>query len=299
MKTLDRLPQTARGAVYMLLSTLAFGFLWVLIRIVSETMPPHLIVFWRTLFGLMVMAPLVLQEGRSLFITRHFPRHVLRATTGLFAMYATFYAVAVAPLADVVALSYATPLFVTVAAVLFLGEVIRARRMTALLIGILGMLVVMRPGFRELGPGHLAALAAALFTAGSLTVIKMLSATDRTEAIVGYPFMIALPVTFLIALVFWQWPTLRELVFLIAIGALANLGQTWMARSFAAAEVTAVLPLDLVRLVLAAAFGVLMFGERLDWQTVLGAAIILVSTIYLAHRESRANRASSVGPPAV
>lgn len=297
MKAIDRLPQAARGAVYMLLSTLVFGVLWVLIRLISDDMPPHLIVFWRTLFGLAVMAPALLRSGRALLRTRKVNLHLLRATTGLFAMYTTFYAVATAPLADVVAISYATPLFVTLTAVLFLNEVIRTRRIAALAVGIAGMLIVMRPGFRELGPGHLAALAAALFTAGSLTVIKLLSATDSTEAIVGYPFLIALPVTFAIALLFWQWPTGFELLTLVAIGALANLGQTFMARSFAAADVTAVLPIDLVRLVLAAGFGYALFGEGLDWQTVVGATVILVSTVYLAHREARAGRVPPPGPP--
>ncbi len=287
MKYLGHLPATARGAVYMLLSTVCLAVLWVLIRYASHTMPSPLIVFYRTFFGLLFMAPILLRERHHVFVTHRLGLHILRSLTGIIAMYATFYAVAVAPLADIVAISYATPLFATLVAVLALGEVIRARRITTLLIGLFGMLLVMRPGLRELGPGHLAALGAALMTAGSLTAIKLLSATERIDAIVGFTYIFMLPINFIVALFFWQWPNMTELVLLVGIGILANLGQVFLARSFAAAEITAVLPLDFVRLVLAAGFGIVLFGEHLDWQTLLGASVILLSSVYLAHRESR------------
>ncbi len=277
----------------MLLSTISLAVLWVLIRYASHTMSSPLIVFYRTFFGLLFMAPILLRERHHVFQTRRLGLHALRSLTGITAMYATFYAVAVAPLADIVAISYATPLFVTLVAVLALGEVIRARRITTLFIGLLGMLLVMRPGLRELGPGHLAALGAAFMTAGSLTAIKLMAATERIDAIVGFTYVFMLPINFVVALFFWQWPNMTELGLVIGIGILANLGQVFLARSFAAAEITAVLPLDFVRLVLAAGFGIILFGERLDWQTLVGAAIILLSSIYLAHRESRLVKAGT------
>ncbi len=290
MRAIDRLPPTARGIVYMLLSTLAFALLWVLIRIASGRMDTLLIVFYRTLFGLLFMAPMLHRRRRAVFRTRRRGLHALRAGTGLLAMYANFFAIALAPLADVVAISYATPLFATLTAVLFLGEVIRARRLGALGFGILGMLLVIRPGFESLSEGEIWALGGAVFMAGSVTAIKLLSRSDAPETIVVYSYILTLPINFAIALFVWQWPGASDLLLLAGIGILANMGQMMLTRAFAAADVTAVLPFDFVRLVLAAAFGAMLFGERLAWQTVVGALVILLSAVYLAHREAQLGR---------
>lgn len=290
VRLIEALPPTGRGIAYMLASTVAFGLLWALIRLASETYEPALIVFYRTLFGLLFLLPLILRRGRVLFSTRRLPLHLLRSGTGVIAMYATFYAIALAPLADVVAISYATPLFATVTAALFLGETIRARRIAAVAIGLVGVMVVLRPGLETLGPGQGWALLAAVMVAGSLTAIKLLSRTDSPETIVAFTFTLILPVNFVIALFVWRWPDWGDLVLLAAIGGLANLGQITLTRAFTAADVTAVLPFDFVRLVLAAGFGVAMFGEPLEWETVAGALIILLSSVYLAHREARIDR---------
>jgi len=280
----------------MLVSTTLFALLWVLIRIASETMDPLLVVFYRTLFGLIFMGPTLLREGGMLLTGGRTGLYLLRAGIGLLAMYANFYAVAHAPLADVVAISYASPLFATVVAVLLLGEVIRARRVTALAIGFLGVLAVLRPGLQELTPGHSAAIAGAVFVAASLTTIKMLSATDRPERIVGFTFLLMLPITFAVSLFVWVWPSPREFLLLVVIGISANMAHMALTRAFAAADVGAVMPFDFIRLVIAAGFGALLFGEALEWETVSGAAVILLSSVYLAHREARLSRAEGGRP---
>jgi len=290
MRVIERLPAAARGIAYMLVATSLFAVLWVLIRIASDTLSPLLVVFYRTLFGLAFMAPSLMRQRETLFTGGRTGLYFLRAGIGLLAMYANFYAVANAPLADVVAISYASPLFATLVAVLFLGEIIRARRVTALMIGFVGVLVVMRPGLQTLTPGHLAALTGAVFVAASITTIKMLSQTDRPERIVGYTFLLMLPITFAAALFVWVWPTPKEFLLLVVIGVCANMAHMALTRAFAAADVSAVMPFDFVRLLLAAGFGILLFGEALDWQTVSGAAIILFSSVYLAHRESQISR---------
>lgn len=293
----DRLPPALRGIVFMLASTLAFALLWVFIRLAAETMPVVLLVFWRTLFGLVFMAPMLAREGRGLFATRRHGLHGLRAATGALAMYATFYAVSHAPLADVTAISYASPLFAALLAALFLGETMRMRRLSALALGFFGMLMVVRPGMAELDDGRMAAIAGALLVAGSLVAIKLLSRTERPETTVAWSYILILPLNLAVALLFWRWPDARELLLLAIVGVLANIGQMALTRAFSAAEATAVLPFDFVRLVLAALFGVTIFGEDLAWQTVAGAGIILVSSVYLAHREARLALAAPPPPP--
>ena len=286
MGVIERLPPALQGIAYMLLATVLFALLWVLIRIASETLNPFLVVFYRTLFGLVFMGPALYRQRTTLFAGGRSGLYLVRAAIGLLAMYANFYAVAHAPLADVVAISYASPLFATVVAVLALGEVIRARRVTALAIGFVGVLLVLRPGMQALAPGHYAALAGAVSVAASLATIKMLTGTDRPERIVGYTFLLMLPITFAVALLVWVWPSPRELGLLIVIGVSANIAHMALTRAFTVAEVSAVMPFDFVRLVIAGSFGALLFGEALEWETVVGAGVILLSSVYLAHREA-------------
>lgn len=298
MGVIERLPPALQGIAYMLVATVLFALLWVLIRIASETLNPILVVFYRTLFGLVFMGPALLRQRATLFTGGRSGLYFVRAAIGLLAMYANFYAVAHAPLADVVAISYASPLFATLVAVLALGEVIRARRVTALAIGFIGVLVVLRPGMQALSPGHYAALAGAVCVAASLATIKMLSDTDRPERIVGYTFLLMLPITFAVALLVWVWPSPRELLLLVVIGVSANIAHMALTRAFGVAEVSAVMPFDFVRLVIAAGFGAMLFGEALEWETVAGAGVILLSSVYLAHREAMLARREGARPPA-
>ncbi len=289
------MPANLQAIGFQVLSAAIFASLWVLIRFASETLPPPLIVFYRTLFGLAFMIPFFAHRARATLATRRLPLHLLRATSGVLAMYCTFYAVALAPLANVVAISYATPLFATLAAVFVLHEVIRARRMVALAIGFVGVLVVLRPGIDSLSVGESAALASAVMVAVSLTCIKLLARTERSETIVLFSFLFALPVNLAVALFFWRWPNLQEWLLLAAIGIGANIGQMTMTRAFSLADASALLPFDFVRLVLAAAMAAVFFGERLDALTVLGAGVILASSVYLAHREARLARREGDG----
>jgi len=288
MPVIERLPAAGRGIAYMIVATSLFAVLWALIRIATESFSPMLVVFYRTLFGLAFMAPSLLRQGQTLFTAGRTPLYILRASIGLLAMYANFYAVANAPLADVVAISYASPLFSTLVAAVLLGEILRARRVSALIVGFVGVLIVMRPGMQTLTPGHFAALVGALGVAASVTTIKMLSDTDRPERIVGYTFLLMLPITFAAALTVWAWPSPAEFLLLAVIGVCANMAHMALTRAFAAADVGAVMPFDFVRLILAAALGIVLFGEALDWETVTGAAVILLSSVYLARRESEA-----------
>lgn len=283
---LDGLTPGARGALYMIASCTAFAGLWAIIRITSEQVSFPLMVFYRNLFGALALAPMIVGSRFSVLRTGRLKGHALRATTGLLATYTTFFAVAAAPLADVVAISYGAPLFATLAAVAMLGEKIRFRRISAVIIGFLGMLIVLRPGQSSLTLGHWSALGAALATAASMIAIKQLTKTDNPRTVVAYSFLLMLPISFVIALPYWVWPNGEQFLLLASIGLVATVGQICLTRSFALADATSVLPFDFVRLVLATALGVALFGERFDILTILGASIILIASIYLAHREA-------------
>lgn len=278
----------------MIWSCVVFSGLWVLIRILSEDVDPVLIVFYRSLFGLAALTPFFLRKRTDALRTRRIGFHLLRGFFALMATYSIFYAISVTPLADVTAISYAAPLFTAAGAVLFFGETVRVRRVTALVIGFGGVLMVLRPGIDALSVGQAIALFGAMMVAGSMLTIKALSQTEDAQTIVAYAFLLVLPASFVIALFNWVWPTWEQLAMLALLGFMANQGQTALTRAFAAADAGAILPFDFIRLVLAALFGYLLFNESLDWTTVVGAAAILASTAYVAHREARSAEAERI-----
>lgn len=287
------LTPTRTGIAQMILSCVCFAVTWALIRYTSETVHAFMIIFARTALGSLFQLPRLVRSGGASLKTQRLRLHLIRGITATIATFGIFYAVTVTPISLVVAISYAAPLFTTLGAVLLLGERIRIRRVTTLIIGFAAMLLVLRPGGTELTIGVFAAIAGTLGIAGSMLTIKALAPTDRIETIVAYAFFLPLPISTLAAVSVWQWPTLGEAALLLTIGITATIGQTALARAFARADASAVLPFDFVRLVLATGFGIAFFGEAFDALTLLGAVIILASTIYLAHREAQADRAAS------
>ncbi len=268
----------------MVVSCIAFAGLWVLIRLISQEMHPFAIVVWRNFIGLLWLLPMLLLTP-GLLKTNRLPGHVRRATSGVIATFATFYAVSYAPLANVLAINYTAPLFATVGAVLFLGERIRWIRGAALAAGFLGMLLVLRPGATEMSPGLWAAIVSALATAFSLIAIKALTGVDDARAVAAWSFILTTPVSLVLALPFWSWPSAHLWPLLIGLGACAAAGQLSLSKAFSLADASAVMPYDFVRFALITAAGILLFGERYDMLTIIGGAIILGASISLALRE--------------
>ncbi len=265
--------------------------MWVMIRYAARHLHSFEIVFFRNLLGLMFLLPMLL--GTPGLIRRDRLRiHLGRATSGFVATMGTFYAVANAPLADVLAINYTAPLFGTIGAVLMLGEVIRVRRVVALAIGFAGMLLVLRPGSVPLSAGIVAAIISAVATGYSIVAMRSLVGVDDSRAVAAWTFILTTLPSLAVALFVWTMPPFAVWPLLAGIGAMAAVGQLTLSRAFSLSEASAVLPLDFVRFGLITAAGVLLFGERYDWLTLAGGALILGSTIYLAVREAQVRRAA-------
>jgi drug/metabolite transporter (DMT)-like permease len=263
--------------------------MWVMIRYAARQLHSFEIVFFRNALGLLFLLPMIL--GTPGLIRRDRVRvHLRRAASGFIATIGTFYAVANAPLADVLAINYTAPLFGTIGAVLMLGEVIRARRVAALAVGFVGMLLVLRPGSVPLSPGIIAAIISAVATGYSIVAMRTLVGVDDARAVAAWTFILTTLPSLGVALFVWTMPPPAVWPLLAGIGAMAAVGQLTLARAFSLSEASAVLPLDFVRFGLITAAGVLLFGERYDLLTLAGGALILASTIYLAVREAQIRR---------
>lgn len=289
----DRLGDASVGlkvAGYMLGSAVCFSITTAIIRHISADLAPLEIAFFRSLFGVLVLAPWLWHHGFSALRTEHIGLHILRGVVGGVAMLAWFYALSVIPLAKAVALSFTTPLLATIAAVVILGELIRLRRWTATVVGFIGTMIILRPGTEALDFGAILVLLSAVALAVNVVLVKILSRKETSTAIVAHFGIFMVPVTLVPALFVWRWPTAPELAWMILVGAFATLSHLCRARALALADVSAVVQYDFTRLPIIALVGYFLFSEVPDGWTWVGAAVIIASTVYVTHREIQVRR---------
>ncbi len=282
-----------RGIVLMIASTVLFAMMHVMIRHLSSELHPFQIAFFRNLFGLAVFLPIVLRHGPGLFRTRRLPMHGVRALLNVVAMLSFFYALSVAPLARVTSLSFTAPLFAAILSVVLLGERFRLRRWTAIVVGFIGTLIILRPGVIPIDTGSILTLISAVFWACTMIVIKHLARTESSLTITGYMSLTMSVLSLGPALFVWINPTMNALVWLMATALTGTLAQIAFAQSLKEAETTAVMPFDFLKLVWVSIFGALIFSEIPDMLTWAGAIIVFASGFYIAWREHRADRSST------
>lgn len=286
-----------RAALMMLGSTAFFAGMAVVIRLASETLHTFEIAFFRNFFGMLAALPLLLHHGPGLLRTTELPRYVVRCLLGVLAMFAGFWAIGHLPLAHAISLTYSSPLFVTIAAVFWLGEQVRARRWTAVVVGFIGVLVIVRPGTDGFTAGSLVAVLGAVLSGIVAIQIKQLSRTEPADRIVLWTTILWVPMSILPALWVWQWPAGITWLWVVLAGVLGTGGHMLWTRALKLGEVSALQPISFMQLPLVAVAGWLLFGESLDRWTVLGAAIILSANAYIAHRESMLLRRHATTAP--
>ncbi len=287
-----------QGALYMTGAALCFSVMNIAIRIVSAELDPLEIAFFRNFFALLFMLPWLARAGLGALRTVHLGAHVWRAVIGLVAMICWFYSIALLPLAEAVSLNFTVPLFATAGAAIFLGEVVRARRWSATLLGFLGVLIILRPGVTELSPAMALPVVAAGFMAVSTLLVKSLSRSDSPAAIVLYMNLILTPSSLVPALFIWRWPSWSALALLVLVGLLAAVAHILLTRAYTKADASAVMPFDYARLPFIAVLAFLVFGELPDLWTWIGAAVIAASAIYIARREAQVVRERPARPVA-
>lgn len=290
----------ARAALMALGSTMGFGLMAVFIRLASKTLPTWEVAFFRNAFGFLSLLPVLLlprlREERPLAAfmasvhTAQLPRYFIRTAIGIASMFGGFWAIAHLPLAQAISLAYSSPIFVTIAAVLMLGERVRVRRWSAVAAGFVGVLVIVQPWSSAFSIGSLVAVSAAVLSALVAIQIKQLAYTDKADTIVFWTYALWVPMSLLPSLFVWQWPTGITWLWLVAMGTLGTVGQLLWTHALKIGEVSALTPISFMQLPVVTLAGWLLFDEALASATLWGAGIILVSTFYIAHREATLSR---------
>ena len=274
----------------MLGSGFFFSCLNAEIRYLSDFLHPFETAFFRNFFGLAFMLPWLFRTGMGGLRTSQLKLYVFRTTLGLISMLCWFTALAMLPLSQAVALSFTAPLFATMGAALFLHEKVRGRRWAATIIGFAGVLIIARPEAVGVSLGVALAIGSSVLSAAITLIVKRLSRTESSSAIVTYMVLIMTPMSLVPALLVWQWPALTVWPYLVATGMFGTAGHLCWVRAFRMADASAVLPFDYGRMLFAAIIGYFAFSEIPDRYTWIGSGIIAAASFYIAHREAILNR---------
>ena len=277
----------SRAVLLMVIGTVFFSSMHALIRYMSADLHAFELAFFRNLFGLLVVLPWLLRSGLAPLKTKRLGLHSVRGLLNGVGMLMFFYAVSITPLADVIALSFTAPIFATVLAIVFLGEIVGTRRWAAIFIAFLGTMVILRPGLMEISQGQFLAMASAALWACALIMIKILSRTDSSITIIAYMIIFQVPVSGLAAATVWITPSLEQVCIMAVMGTLGTVGQWLLIEALKEGDTNVVMPFDFLKMIWAVLLGFLFFNELPDLFTWLGSAIIFSSAIFIAWRESK------------
>jgi drug/metabolite transporter (DMT)-like permease len=234
----------------------------------------------RSVIGFVMLYPLVhLNGGLAAMKTSRPLQHVGRNLVHYAGQLGWFFALTLIPIGQVVAIEFTMPIWTAILAASFLGERMTLSRISAIVLGIIGVIVIVRPATGEINPGQLIALAAAVGFGISVTMMKSLTRTETTLAIVFWMTVIQGAAGFLPSIYLWIWPSAYAWGWIVVIAFCGTFSHFCMARAMLYADATVVIPMDFLRVPLTAAAGWLIYGERLDMLTALGATLILAGNL--------------------
>ncbi len=238
------------------------------------------IMLMRSTLGMAMLWPLVRAAGGLAAVrTERLPQHVLRNAVHYAAQYGWFVALTMIPLAQVVAIEFTMPLWSAVLAVALLGERMGGRKWLAVVLGLVGVAVIVRPHAGEPGAGQLIALASALGFAVSVVLVKSLTRTDEAVAISFWMLVVQSAIGLVPALAVWQWPSATAWAWVAVVAFCGTYSHYCFARAMQHADATVVVPMDFLRVPLTALVGWLAYAERLDVFTALGIGLILAGNL--------------------
>ncbi len=276
---------TLRALLWMFLSTIGLSISHLIVRAVSPEIHSFQTVFFRGFFGLIVISPWIFRHGLGLFKTDNLKLHLVRAAFSFSSISCFYYALTIIPLAKATAIGFVAPILGSVLAVVLLKEASRTVHWIALVMGLVGMLFVLRPGFAELDTGTLFMLASAGFFSVNLVVIKVLARSDSAIAITAFISAMVVPLSLPMAIPVWVWPDPWEMILLTIMGLLNGASLIAFTQAMKEAATPIIMPLDFLRLIWMAAFGYLFFAEIPDSFTLIGGVIIFVGASMVAIAE--------------
>jgi drug/metabolite transporter (DMT)-like permease len=285
------------GIGWMVLTTFCFVGVTGIVRYVGTNVAAVEAAFIRYAFGVLIFLPMMRPLLKKPPSPRVLKFYALRGVVHGIAVILWFYAMARIPIAEVTALGYTSPIFVTIGAALFFRERMHFRRIAAVAVGFMGTMVILRPGFHEISTGQIAQLVAAPLFAASFLLAKRLTDEEDPVMIVIMLSIFCTLTLFPGAVMNWTTPSPGDVLWLALTAVVATLGHYTMTRAIQAAPLTVTQPISFLQLIWATLLGALMFGEKLDPFVLVGGGVVVAAITFISHREAVAAR-RQVTPPA-
>jgi len=261
----------------------------------SEYYPLGQVLFFRGFFGVVLYFFIMPRDRiKNFYYTKRMGLHFLRCLFGLIALIAIFIALRNLPLATVVSISFAAPIFTTIFSIFFLSEKVGFYRWLAVLIGFIGIIVITEPGFESLNIYYICPIIFCLGLSYVAITIKQLSTTEPVW-LISLNFSVAITFASLFTIPFgWVMPDIKDLFFLCMIGFLGGFANLWLSQSFKLSEVSLVSPLKYLALVFGIIFGYLIWDEIPTTKTLLGALLVVASSLIIFRRKIYYNKQDSL-----
>ena len=280
----------AAGPLFALLAFAAYSTHDAVIKHLGASYSVFQILFFSTLLSFPLVVIMLLRDPEPGTLRPRYPGwSLLRTATMVISWAAVFYAFSVLPLAQTYAILFATPLLITLLAIPLLGERVGLHRGAAVLVGIVGVMIVLRPGTTDLTLGHAAALLASVGSAFASVIVRRIGREERAAVLMIYPMLAGVVVMGFLQPAVYLPMALADLAAMGVVAALAFAAMLMIIEAYRRAEATVVAPMQYSQIVWATVFGWLFFNETPDGGTILGAAVVIASGLYIVFREARAD----------
>ena len=273
------------GFLYMFLSVCAFSIMDLIVKW-SDTYPLGEVLFFRGFFGVLFYFFIIpKQRLKNFYYTKRAGLHFLRCVFGLIALIAIFIALRNLPLATVVSISFAAPIFTTIFSIFFLSERVGFYRWLAVFVGFFGIIIITEPGFSSLNIYYIYPIIFSLGLSYVAIAIRQLSTTEPVW-LISLNFSAAITIVSLFTIPFgWIMPNVQDLFLLSLIGVFGGVANLWLSQSYKFSEVSLVTPLKYLALVFAIIFGYFIWDEVPTIKTLSGALLVIISSIIIFRRE--------------
>ena len=269
-----------------LIGTLTAALMASGVKYLSNDLNPFTICFFRCLIGLIIVLPFIIKNKFKAIKSKNIKLQFYRSFINVISMITWFSAIGIMHLEKATALGFTTPLFTTILAVIILREVIKAHRITALFIGFLGVLIIIRPGYLPIESGTLLMLIASFSFSIVLIMVKKLSDIDSSLTIIFYHLLFMTPLTFVIAIFFWEGINFSQFFIFVLMGSAGLISHWCLAQAFKLSDTTFIMPFQFTKLIWASFIGYVIFAESPDKWTWFGGIVIFSSVIYITYREA-------------
>jgi len=273
-----------QGLLYMAFACFLASIMIAMVRFLSDKFHSSFIVLMRNLFSVIFFVPLFIQDYKKILHTKKIGHHFLRGLNGTLTMMCWFYTISVLPLQEAVSLSFLSPILTILAGQLFLQERINKYTYFSCLLSFAGVLIILRPGFKNISLIYLVPLISVLLWVISNLVVKMMTKTEKPTTIVAYMSIFMLFFSIPFGLMHLQKITLLNLFLFAMLGLISNLSHMYLAKAYSVSDLATVSPIDFTRLIFISLIAYFVFHEKPDFYVFVGSGIILVAMILISKK---------------